>query len=55
MALADVCGFSTGEAFPSLGFQTHDFQRDMMNNCTNLENGMVLAAPPFEDVSSRVI
>lgn len=51
MALADVCGFSTGEAFPSLGFQPHDFQREMMHNTTNLVNGMQLAAPPFEDVS----
>ncbi|XP_063700571.1 proteasome subunit beta type-5 [Culicoides brevitarsis] len=49
MALADVCGFSTSEAFPSFGFQTNDFQREMLNSTSNLENGMVLAAPPFQD------
>lgn len=49
MALADVCGLSISEAFPSLGFQPHDFQREMMHNTTNLENNMVLAAPPFEN------
>lgn len=51
MALADVCGFSATSPFPSLGFQPHDFQRDMINSSRNLENGMVLAAPPFADVS----
>uniref|UniRef100_A0A336LR91 Proteasome subunit beta n=1 Tax=Culicoides sonorensis TaxID=179676 RepID=A0A336LR91_CULSO len=49
MALADVCGLSIGDAFPSLGFQPHDFQKEMMLNSGNLENGMVLAAPPFSD------
>lgn len=51
MALADVCGFNKEVAFGSLGFQSNDFEKEMFVNSKNLQDGMVLAAPPFEDVS----
>jgi len=54
MALADVCGFKNSVAFPTLGFQTYDFQNDVMVNSKNLDDGMVLAAPPFEDPAANL-
>lgn len=50
MALADVCGFTQGPAFRSLGFQPEDFARDVAVSSKNLDENMVLACPPFEDV-----
>lgn len=52
MALADVCGFKNEPAFRSLGFQTQDFAREVAIGSNNLDNGTVLACPPFEDVSN---
>lgn len=52
MALADVCGFSTGSPFASLGFQPHDFQRDVVVGAQNLDNNFTLACPPFEEVNN---
>jgi len=49
MALADVCGLSTQNAFARLGYQEGDFMQEMMVGSSNLENPMTLACPPFEE------
>ncbi|KAL1373864.1 hypothetical protein pipiens_018411 [Culex pipiens pipiens] len=54
MALADVCGFSSGSLLAGgpMGYQS--FQRDIALGSQNLENSLSLAVPPFQEPAENL-
>lgn len=54
MALADVCGFSSGSLLAGgpMGYQS--FHRDIALGSQNLENSLSLAVPPFQEPAENL-
>uniref|UniRef100_A0A1Q3G3E2 Proteasome subunit beta n=1 Tax=Culex tarsalis TaxID=7177 RepID=A0A1Q3G3E2_CULTA len=54
MALADVCGFSSGSLLAGgpMGYQS--FQRDIALGSQNLDNSLSLAVPPFQEPAENL-
>ncbi|XP_058463371.1 proteasome subunit beta type-5 [Malaya genurostris] len=54
MALADVCGFSSGNLFPGSSVGEQFLQRDIALNCQNIQNSFSLAVPPFQNPAENL-